>query len=338
MSADQSAALADLGINAVSGDGSRISKLPHGGSWAIIGYLPPAMVGKAARLAATNTRAGKRLRIGADVVRAARRNPVVLARVNSIMGAAKAGNKKARYQAQTIKGGAIADAQRKNAVRTNASVHHVQAVLAWKKVLKKSLAIGGPATGRFSQWKPFPAVQVGEDAPAKPIPVPMGAKNYPKIKGVPPDVIVAISAASNTFGIPPAVSASVVQAAQAGDKRAQKDLKDAAKVYKAAQKGDPAAQRQMKAVAADMKSGYAPAAQKAAVLAAAVGTTKGMDNYKRRQANALSNAQSARTLVIPSNPPYEIPMPESYFRLISFGGLPEISKRDFSPISFGVGV
>ena len=211
--------------------------------------------------------------------------------------------------------------------------------MAWKKVMKKALAVGGPPTGRFSKWKVTPAVQIGADAPAKkPIPVPVGAKGYPKIKGVPPDVIIAISAASNTFGIPPEVSASVVQAAQSGDKRAQKDLKDAAKVYKAAQKGDPAAQRQMKAVAADMKSGYAPAAQKAAVLAAAVGTTKGMANYNRRQSIADANSKAARTLTIPSNPPYEIPMPASYFELISFGGLPEIPKHDFSPISFGVGV
>jgi hypothetical protein len=114
------------------------------------------------------------------------------------------------------------------------------------------------------------------------------------------------------------VAASVIAAAKSGDPQAKKELIEASKVYKAAQKGDPSAKRQMASVAADMKAGYAPAAQKAAVLAAAVGTTKGGKNYKMRkmvqQRRAVAFANADRAQPVPN-----FFLPPSYFKIISFG-------------------
>jgi hypothetical protein len=120
------------------------------------------------------------------------------------------------------------------------------------------------------------------------------------IPGEPPDVQVAIAAAAESMGVPPAVAGSVIAAAHAGDKNAKRGLDQAEAVYRAAQKGDPVAKQAMAAVVADAKSGYAPAAQKAAVMAAAVGTLKGRALWQDRKAkegkkNALAKKEQTLT-------------------------------------------
>jgi hypothetical protein len=166
-------------------------------------------------------------------------------------------------------------------------------------VLRKALRVGGSPTGRFAAWKPYKKgsiISIGADAdPATKKAAKVKSKALlpalPPIPGVPNDVLVALTAASNSMGVPPEVAASVVAAARAGDPTAKKELADAARVYKAAQKGDPVAKKQMAAVVSDMKTGYGPAAQKAAVMSAAVGTVKGTKNFQLRQ---KAKAESAR--------------------------------------------
>jgi hypothetical protein len=109
------------------------------------------------------------------------------------------------------------------------------------------------------------------------------------IPGEPPDVQVAIAAAAKSMGVPPAVAGSVIAAAHAGDKNAQKELNQAEEVYRAAQRGDPMAKKAMAKVVADAKGGYAPAAQKAAVMAAAVGTLKGRAMWQSRKTKELKD-------------------------------------------------
>lgn len=309
-------ALAALGIPSVSG-------------WQSASSLPPAMVGKGALAAATNTRTGRRLRLGAHVARLARRDPGIAAVVGCIMGAAASGDRKAKAQARTIRAGAIADSQRVQAFRTNASVASVRAYGKWRRLLKKAVRVGVSPIGALEGVRtPRSLVSVGADAPRKQTSPtkgpPASCSAYPPpIPGVPNDVIVAITAASNSLGVPPAVAASVVAAARSGDKKAQGELVSASRVYKAAQKGDPVAMRQMKGIAADMKTGYAPAAQKAAIMAAAVGSRKGAQNFERRK---KARAAAMKTPMGPPPSPAQyfpdLPKPASYFRIISFGDGP----------------
>jgi hypothetical protein len=240
---------------------------------------------------------------------------VVHAQVAQVVQKAKAGDPKAQSQVKTIKAGMIADKQKTAAVKTNAMV--ARTVATHEK--RKLLALGGSPIGLFSRikvptmasmraraWSPF---TFGADAVGLKWPKPR-QKNYfigaaagvpPAIPGVPPDVLVALTASSNTFGIPPMVAASVIAAAKSGDPKARKELNDAARVYKAAQKGDPVARKQLAAVAADMKSGYAPAAQKAAVMSAAIGATKGKKNFDRRKAaQASRNTRAVAAAVVPT--------------------------------------
>lgn len=98
--------------------------------------------------------------------------------------------------------------------------------------------------------------------------------------------MIAITAAANTMGVPPAVAASTLAAAKSGDKKAQKELEQALSVYQSAHKGDPVALRQIASVKKDMAAGYAPAAVKAAFLSAAAGASKGARTYKSRTVKA----------------------------------------------------
>lgn len=105
----------------------------------------------------------------------------------------------------------------------------------------------------------------------------------PPIPGTPVDVNVATAAAARTMGVPPAVAASTIAASKAGDPQAKRGLAEAARVYNAAKKGDPIAKQQIARVKDDTKAGYAPAAQKAVFLAAAVGQSKGKKNAAARK-------------------------------------------------------
>jgi len=312
--AEQVAAQAQANANVV--DPSAIS------GWLPLRRVPKHFVGDNAKVATTNTPQGQRLRTGASVARKARVDPAVAKKVKGIQIAAKNGNKKAIHQNATIKAGALADHQRLDALHVDAKIKRKRANIALA-VFHRTLKIGGPATGLFSKWQPGKGgiITVGADAPKimpKSKKVVDNGNIPPPIPGVPPDVLVALTAASNTFGVPPMVAASVIAAAKSGDPQAKKELIEASKVYKAAQKGDPSAKRQMASVAADMKSGYAPAAQKAAVLAAAVGTAKGGKNYKMRQRvqqrRAVEFANADRPKAVP-----DFFLPESYFKIISFG-------------------
>ena len=126
------------------------------------------------------------------------------------------------------------------------------------------------------------------------------------IPGEPPDVQVAIAAAAKSMGVPPAVAGSVIAAAHAGDKNAQKELNQAEEVYRAAQRGDPMAKKAMAKVVADAKGGYAPAAQKAAVMAAAVGTLKGRAMWQSRKTKELKDAKKNRAIIQSDQMEYRI--------------------------------
>lgn len=303
--------------------------------WVAIGRCNPSRVGKAALAAATPTPVGRRLRIGAFVGRAMKKDPVVRAQVAQVVRSAKAGDPKAKRQVSTIKAGIIADKQKLAAVKTNAMV--ARTVASHEK--RKLIALGVSPIGMFSRvclpkllskkpWSPFSfgnevvgafnfqggvgafnfqgSNVVGADkgkAKASPKGKPTASNVPPSIPGVPPDILVALTASANTLGVPPAVAASVVAAAKSGDPKARQELNEAARVYKAAQKGDPVARKQLAAVAADMKSGYAPAAQKAAVLSAAIGTTKGAANFKRRKVQAARQHAMATAHLPPQMTP-----------------------------------
>lgn len=108
----------------------------------------------------------------------------------------------------------------------------------------------------------------------------------PPIPGEPPDVLIAVTAAANAMGVPPAVAASTIAAAKSGDKEARQELQRALTVYEAARRGDPIALRQIAAVRRDAKLGDPTAAQKAAFLAAATGSKKGWSLFKQRKSPA----------------------------------------------------
>jgi hypothetical protein len=115
----------------------------------------------------------------------------------------------------------------------------------------------------------------------------------PPIPGEPVDTNVAVTAAANSMHVPPAVAMSIVAAAHAGDKNARKGIEEAAAVYKAAQKGDPVAKKQLAAVTKDAKDRDPAALQKAAFMAAAVGTLKGRKLHKQRKAGIVASAPGA---------------------------------------------
>lgn len=300
--------------------------------WTVVGHCPPSRVGKAALAAATNTPVGRRLRIGAFVGRAMKTNPTVRRQVAAIVGQAKAGNPKAKRQVSTIRAGIVADKQKTAAVKTNAMV--ARAVATHEK--RKLVALGVSPIGLFSKIRvpSLAALKARAQSPitfggtfvgrSKQTFVGRSKQTFvgnvpPGIPGVPPDIMVALTASSNTFGIPPAVAASVIAAAKSGDPKARKELNDAARVYKAAQKGDPVARKQLAAVAADMKSGYAPAAEKAAVMSAAIGATKGKANYdKRQKAAAAQKSRAVAAAVVQT--PLASPCTPIWKCPISFGG------------------
>jgi hypothetical protein len=311
-------ALMDTGISGMSG-------------WGGLKSVPPGYVGPNAIAAMQNTPQGQSLRTGASVARAARKNPAVAKKVKKIEVAAKKGDPKAQHQNAVIKAGALADHQRLDALHTHAVVTRKRADMA-HAVFRRVLKVGGAPTGAFAKWDPTKKgiITIGADggkatgnspqATGQKTQTQKGqAQNYPAIPGVPADVIVALTAASNTFGVPPAVAASVITAARAGDPTAKKELVDASRVYKAAQLGDPTAKRQMAAVIADMKSGYAPAAQKAAVMAAAVGTTKGTKNLKMRKKVQENLTQRYAAADISKQMFPDSVWPASFFKIISYG-------------------
>jgi hypothetical protein len=385
---------------------------PHGGSWAIVGMLHPAMVGKAALAAASRTPVGRKLRIGAEVARMARIHPPTKAKVAAIVGAAKAGNPRAKKQLKTIRAGHVAGVQRNAAVQSNAVVQRQRAKRSAAAMNGDMSALCYPnrrhhrhhhrRRGGGGQWGPnqnqnwcnqnqnwnnrgsnwnqnqgeggYPPGR-GPSVPGQgggyvnwikrcyggannPTYTPSSSTCYTNVSpsctlgpinisgdskgpnmankkqglGASADVAVALKAASATFGLPPEVGASVLQAANAGDPTAQKELVEATKVYKAAQKGDPVALKQMNDVMRDMKAGYAPAAQKAAVMSAAVATDKGTKNYKMRQAHAAKAARgktgtrpvlaSRGSMMTPAYAPPATSYPKSFWEIlkpISFG-------------------
>jgi hypothetical protein len=133
----------------------------------------------------------------------------------------------------------------------------------------------------------------------------------PPIPGEPPDVLIAVTAAANAMGVPPAVAASTIAAAKSGDKGARHELQRALTVYEAARKGDPVALRQIAAVRRDTKLGDPTAAQKAAFLAAATGSKKGWSLFKRRKTPAPVPREALTTVASSPSPR----------RLISFGNV-----------------
>lgn len=105
----------------------------------------------------------------------------------------------------------------------------------------------------------------------------------PPIPGEPIDVMVAITAAANTMGVPPAVAVSTLAAAKTGDKNAKRELGAAKAVYEAARKGDAIAMAQMSKAQEAAKTGDPEALRKLAFLAAATGSVKGWENFKSRK-------------------------------------------------------
>jgi len=401
--------LQDLGISGMSGCG--VSKL---GAWAVLGQtIVP--VGKAAQVAATPTKAGKAVRKGAAIARAAKTSPAVKKKVQAVAAAAKAGDKKAKKAIAVVKTGALADAQRTDAlvrdavakrtladrfkIAVTSAINLGKPLPAWRPWPPFRLATGPVAMGNAfvgdslddemkyyidpayhtnrlsktaTRWEatrhlvPLKPTQtaLGDDiddelkfyidpayhtnrlsksaarwdvtrnlVPLKPTQTALGlsfvgaakaakpakpsaallAQVPPPIPGEPTDVLVATTASANTMGVPPAVAASVIAAAKAGDKGAKKELADAKKVWTAAQKGDPMALKQIAAVKKDHAAGYAPASQKAAALAAAAGHSKGWTNWKTRKAKeadmhidkytaTLINASSAAGTIGPKTP------------------------------------
>ena len=113
------------------------------------------------------------------------------------------------------------------------------------------------------------------------------------IPGEPADVLIALTAAANSMGIPPEIPASMIAARNAGDKGADKEIGDALAVYRAAQKGKKAARAQIAAVTKDSKAGKPDAMRRAAALAAAIGLAKGRSTFQDRK-HAQKGQQEAQ--------------------------------------------
>jgi hypothetical protein len=253
--------------------------------WAVMGGCPWMPAGPA-HVAATDTKEGATLRRGLAAARAARTNPEAKATLMGIAQRANAGDMKSRQLLSTMKAGLLAENQLFGTHASNLAAKENIVRKNWAKVRnllrmpKSGLNISGSASVCGADAKKA----LGKTSPDIITPIP----------GEPPDVLVAITAAANSMGIPPAVAGSVVAAARAGDKTAQAELNQAETVYKAAQKGDPVAQKAVAQVTKDAKSGYAPAARKAATLAAAVGLVKGRVLWTGRQAEAKNKLNNQK--------------------------------------------
>lgn len=119
------------------------------------------------------------------------------------------------------------------------------------------------------------------------------------IPGEPVDVMVAITGAAKSFGIPPEVAVSALAAAKAGEKDAQKKLADAEKLYASASEGDPTAVKQIAGIAKGAKAKKGPEAQAAAFLAAAIGSEKGWSLYKKRKLSRYPTQNAILATVSP---------------------------------------
>jgi hypothetical protein len=259
--------------------------------WAVMGGCPWMKAGPA-HIAATNTIAGAALRRGLAAARAARTNPEAREVLMGIAAKAKKGDPKSRQLMGTMKAGVAAERQLLATHDSNLAAKENIVRKSWARVHQlQSLAKSAAVSGAGSKISKNSLAKAQSKVPSK---AGVVSSQIPSsIPGEPPDVQVAIAAAASSMGVPPAVAGSVIAAAHAGDKNAKRELDQAEAVYRAAQKGDAVAKKAMAKVVADAKSGYAPAAQKAAIMAAAVGTLKGRAMWQSRKSKEIKDTNSA---------------------------------------------
>jgi hypothetical protein len=289
--------------------------------WSVIGKMHPKLVGKFARVGASNTAKGQRLRFAAHVADSAGADRRTCADVKAVTKQARMGHALARKQLSLINMGAVASAQATQALANNAGQKR-EIANGWKKRLvtygTAEKAIRLPRLLSFGTalgWWKNP-VQFGTPRWIKKLaghnarrPAMTGAELMglaPKaetklapVPGEPADVLVTVTAAAKTMGIPAPVAMSMVAAAKSGVPDAKRQLAEATKIYQAAQQGDKEAKAQIAAVQADSKTMYGPALQKAAALAAAVGLAKGHQQYAaRKDARARAAGLAAKHIPI----------------------------------------